>query len=94
MKAALAVQPLSVSVQAASTFSHYSSGIYTDATCASDKSNHATLVVGWGKSGSTEYWIMKNSWGSGWGEDGYMRLKIIDGEGLCFIQQRPKYPNL
>lgn len=92
MKAALAIKPLAVSVDAAGRqFMNYKGGIY-------DKENlivrldHATLVVGWGTENGTDYWIMKNSWNTSWGEKGYMRLKIIDGVGVAGIQKEPLYP--
>jgi len=95
MKAGVAIKPLSVRVAASdSSFGQYSSGIYNNTACGTS-TNHATLVVGWGvNSSNVEYWIMKNSWGTGWGENGYMRVKIIAGNGNCGIQMYPKYPNL
>jgi len=59
----------------------YGGGIFND-FCACPVHNHFVTVVGWGASGSSEYWIIRNSWGSSWGESGYMRLLI---GGNCFI---------
>lgn len=92
MKAAVAKQPLSVSIEAdKSVFQSYSSGIFNSSKCGTSL-DHAVLVVGYGSSGSTEYWIMKNSWGKSWGESGYMRMEIESGKGVCGVQMEPLYP--
>ena len=94
MKAAVAQQPVSVSLYASETsFSLYKDGIYDPDFC-STRPNHATLVVGYGKEADKEYWIMKNSWGLNWGESGYMRILIKEGVGICGIQYSPVYPTL
>lgn len=93
MKAALANSyALSVSIQANQySFQAYTSGIFTNTRCGTNL-DHATVVVGWGQEGSTEYWIMRNSWGVTWGEEGYMKIEIVSGHGLCGIQMEPLYP--
>ena len=92
MKSALSSRPLSVSIEAdTSAFGRYSSGIFNNSNCGT-RLDHATNVVGWGTSGSTDYWIMRNSWGKSWGESGYMRIAIVDGVGICGIQKEPLYP--
>jgi len=54
--------------------------------------DHATNVVGWGDDATYGgYWIMRNSWGTTWGEEGYMRMSIVEGEGICGIQKQPSY---
>lgn len=54
---------------------YYASGIFEDPMCCIDQ-NHAVLLVGYGvDSSGTPYWIAKNSWGSKWGEGGYVRLR-------------------
>ena len=76
MKAAVAKQPTSVSIEADKfVFQMYRSGIFDSAECGTQL-DHAVLVVGYGKDADTgkDYWIMKNSWDTSWGEDGYMRL--------------------
>ncbi|OHT10066.1 Crustapain [Tritrichomonas foetus] len=67
--------PMSVCIDASTTnFRLYSSGIFYDETCRSDYINHAVGCVGFGDVDGAEYWILKNSWGADWGENGYIRL--------------------
>lgn len=63
--------PVSVGVAADSNFQNYTSGVFSN--CTARQLNHAVQLVGWSDSGG--YWIMRNSWGTNWGEQGYMRLK-------------------
>ena len=94
MKAAVAQAPISVSIEAdRSVFQQYTSGVFDSAQCGT-RTDHATLVVGYASDSDGEYWIMKNSWGTFWGESGYMRLRIQDGVGVCAIQSSPVYPTL
>jgi len=94
MKAAVAQQPVSVSIEAdKAVFQQYKSGIFDNSGCGTNL-DHATLVVGYGSENGQEYWIMKNSWGTVWGEEGYMRLAMVStGEGTCGIQHEPIYPD-
>ena len=60
--------------------------------------DHAVLVVGYGRDEvlGKDYWIVKNSWGANWGENGYVRM-IRSGkedEGICGILTAPSYPIL
>ncbi len=92
MKTALAIKPLSVAIEAdLAVFQSYKSGIFNSTACGTNL-DHATNVVGWGTSGGVEYWLMRNSWGTTWGESGYMRLQIVTGNGICGIQMQPLYP--
>lgn len=95
MKSAVALQPLAVAIEADQfCFQMYSSGIFNNAKCGTNL-DHATLVVGYGVENGTEFWIMKNSWNTTWGEKGYMRLQITgDDAGICGIQSDTQYPNL
>jgi KDEL-tailed cysteine endopeptidase len=87
MKAALNKGPISVSVGTGTPFHHYSSGILNDKSCPTHTS-HAIGAVGYG----SNYWIVRNSWGSSWGERGYGRLAITgDGVGICAVQTKPDY---
>lgn len=65
-------------------------GIYMDDKCSSseDSLNHAMLLVGYDSTDSSEsYWIVKNSWGESWGEDGYIKLpkNVESYENHCGI---------
>jgi C1A family cysteine protease len=94
MKAALALTPLSISICALKRgFSAYSSGVYNDANCGTQL-DHAVMVVGWGVDNGVEYWNVRNSWGTSWGEAGYMRVAIVDGVGICGVQMEPLYPTV
>ncbi|XP_030078272.1 ervatamin-C [Microcaecilia unicolor] len=65
--------PMSVAFGVAFTFMFYDKGIY-DGLCAYGL-NHAMLAVGYGVSDYEPYWIVKNSWGHYWGEDGYVKIR-------------------
>lgn len=64
-------------------------GVFTGKDCPSDsmKINHAVVVVGYDSVNHEEYWIVKNSWGTKWGKDGYIYIKRNTGKkyGVCAI---------
>ncbi|XP_027009893.1 cathepsin S, ortholog 1 isoform X2 [Tachysurus fulvidraco] len=69
------IGPVSVGINAhLASFHRYRSGIYNDPLCDPRAVNHAVLVVGYGTKGGQDYWLVKNSWGTAWGEKGYVRL--------------------
>ncbi len=63
--------PIAVAVCANSAMSSYRGGVFTGPSCTTV--NHAVILTGWDDTGG--YWYMKNSWGTGWGESGYMRIQ-------------------
>jgi hypothetical protein len=77
--------PVVVALDASTVaFQLYSGGVFEDDIyCSSVLVNHEMVVVGYGSNGETPYWIVQNSWGTGWGEDGYIR--VIRGKNLCGI---------
>lgn len=84
LKRAVARQPVSVAMKTdCSTFSSYQSGIITqDGACACesvDCIDHAVLLVGYSDVSSPPYWLLKNTWGTGWGESGYFRISQLGG---------------
>lgn len=90
MKAALATQPLAVSIEADTyVFQTYHSGILDSASCGTYL-DHAVLTVGWGTENGQEYWLVKNSWNTSWGDQGYIKLAIVDGQGICGVQMEPE----
>jgi C1A family cysteine protease len=96
LKAALNIGAVHVSVQADKPVFHaYTGGVITDVDCGTSH-NHAITAVGYGSdtiNGETvEYYIVKNSWGPGWGEDGYVRIAAVAGKGICGVQTNPTQP--
>ncbi|XP_034002070.1 cathepsin L1 [Trematomus bernacchii] len=88
------IGPITVAIDADhSSFLFYSSGIYDEPACNPNNLSHAVLLVGYGSEGGQDYWIIKNSWGSSWGEGGYMRL-VRDGSNTCGIASYSLYPIL
>ena len=75
--------PLAIALNA-DPLQTYSSGILdkTSAQCPTSGINHAVLLVGYGTA-EKDYWIVKNSWGTAWGEKGYFRIRR--GNGTCGV---------
>ncbi|XP_042216942.1 digestive cysteine proteinase 2-like isoform X1 [Homarus americanus] len=91
-KAVRDVGPVSVEVDASQmSFQFYSSGVYYDPKCMSRSPNHAMLTVGYGTTGDQDYWIVKNSWGAAWGEQGYINMARNRGNN-CGIATLASYP--
>lgn len=93
-KAAIIVQPISVSIEADKTvFQMYSSGVFDSAKCGTQL-DHAVALVGFGVDASAgAYYILRNSWGTTWGEEGYMKIAVTGNDaGICGVQSEPLYP--
>ncbi|ONK77677.1 uncharacterized protein A4U43_C02F9340 [Asparagus officinalis] len=91
---AVAKQPVTVYIDANSKkFQFYKSGVYKGP--CTNSLNHVVVVVGYGRvHHSSKYWIVRNSWGTSWGERGYVRLEKDAGlpKGLCGVAAIPTYP--
>ena len=89
LKAALMKEPISVAVAGYNAFlPSYTGGIITNITaCNPAMVDHGALAVGYGKNETSgqEYYIVKNSWGDTWGEKGYFRVLVQEGDGMCGI---------
>ncbi|WCJ35259.1 xylem bark cysteine peptidase 3 [Euphorbia peplus] len=90
---AVATQPVSVGICGSErAFQLYSKGIFTGP--CSTSLDHAVLIVGYGSGNGVDYWIIKNSWGTSWGMNGYMYMQRNSGSssGICGINMLPSYP--
>jgi C1A family cysteine protease len=92
MENAVATQPVSVAIEADTTlFQSYTSGVITSAGCGTNI-DHAVAAVGYNMSGN--YWIVRNSWGTSWGQAGYVWIGMASGAGICGINQYVAYPTV
>lgn len=94
LQQAVANQPVAVLIDAGGAdFQFYKSGVFTG-ECGTEL-NHDVTIVGYGTSeDGLKYWLIKNSWTSSWGEEGYMRLQrdVSAKEGVCGIAMEATYP--
>ncbi|XP_040325151.1 procathepsin L isoform X3 [Herpailurus yagouaroundi] len=93
-----AVGPISAAIDASlDTFRFYKEGIYYDPSCSSEDVDHGVLVVGYGADGTEtenkKYWIIKNSWGTDWGMDGYIKM-AKDRDNHCGIASLASFPTV
>ena len=97
LMAAVANGPVSVAIEAdTSTFQLYTSGIIDSASCGTNL-DHGVLVVGYGADEDTGdlYWLVKNSWGTSWGDEGYVKIArttSTSDPGICGIAMQPSFP--
>jgi len=88
-------QPVNVAVAAGNNvFRNYSSGIISSDSGCPTEIDHAIVAVGYGVEDGVQYYIVRNSWGTSWGEDGYVRIETSGGRGTCGINQFVYYPTL
>lgn len=96
LKAAIVSKgPVSVAIQADQLpFQFYHHGVF-DASCGKNL-NHGVLVVGYGTDAESgkDYWLVKNSWGTKWGDQGYIKLlrSNVSRSGECGVLMEPSYP--
>ena len=66
--------------------------MFNDASCSTAKTvNHAVVVVGYGTQSGQNYWLVRNSWGTGWGESGYIKMRR-GASNQCFISSYSMIP--
>jgi len=84
------VRPVAIAVAADSLYwGFYKSGILSQCT---QTVNHGVNLVGVFQNTTQSYWIVKNSWGTGWGEKGYIRInRTLDNGNLCSVCAYPQY---
>jgi hypothetical protein len=88
-------QPVAVAIEAdTSTFQYYTSGVITSSACGTNI-DHAVTAVGYGTDPSAGgYYVVRNSWGSSWGNSGYVWIGQSTGAGICGINQYVAFPTV
>jgi len=85
-------RPLTVAINASGiSFQSYKSGVLSGS--CSTSTNHVVVIVGYNSSASTPYWIVRNSWGTGWGNGGFINMEQNStSKGMCGINTQVNYP--
>jgi len=89
------VGPVSIALDAETKlFQSYKSGVITSDSCGTNL-DHGVLIVGYGEEDGIKYWLVKNSWGASWGDDGYIKIERSESSndpGICGISMQPSFP--
>ena len=94
----IAKQPVSVAIEADKrSFQMYTSGVYNDPNCGTNL-DHGVTAVGYGTENGQDYYIVKNSWGTSWGDNGYIKIArnsvSTSTKGICGIAMESSYPTV
>ena len=93
LQTAVYLGPVSVAFEVVDGFRDYATGVYTSTVCGNTPMdvNHAVLAVGYGVDDQgMEYWIIKNSWGAAWGDEGFFKME--KGVNMCGVAMCNSYP--
>jgi len=95
LQGAVAKGPVSIAIEADTRiFQSYSGGVITSSSCGT-KLDHGVLIVGYGVENGIEYWLVKNSWGTTWGDNGYVKIARSESSndpGICGVAMQPSFP--
>jgi C1A family cysteine protease len=95
LQAAVARGPVSIAIEAdTSIFQFYTGGVLKSDDCG-NALDHGVLIVGYGEENGDKYWLVKNSWGPAWGDNGYIKIARSNSThdaGVCGIAMQPAFP--
>lgn len=92
---AINARPVSIAIDASQNiFQYYTSGVITDAAACGTSLDHAVVAVGYGTDTTTgvPYFMVRNSWGASWGDNGFVYLEATASPGMCGMNQKVYYP--
>ncbi len=97
LKAAVAQQPVAVAIEADTHYFQFYSGGVLDSTACGTNLDHGVMIAGFGEEDGKKYWLVKNSWSTSWGEEGYVKIGRSDStndDGICGIALQPSLINV
>ena len=85
--------PITIALDANSfIFRFYKSGIIDIPSNMSEEINHAVLLTGYDQDENGTYWVIQNSWGKDWGDNGFVKIRARNGDGVLLSQLYGVYP--